>query len=171
MRRQKGFSLAEVALGVTIVAALSGLVAGAASMAQFKARGADHIGLAKELLAAADQYMQDRSGFDYCKNPDNLQRYLKWSNAATPQYSFAWGRWFGGIGRVGAANNAYPAGFSNTDFPLSAGITRGQILYFYKSNNSDEQFLAWDGTKELKYKFYAVQVYDQNGYPMFTGGR
>lgn len=172
MRKQRGFSLSEVAMGVAIVTALSGLVAGTAAMVQTQSRGAAHIERAKQLLAAADQYMMERGGFDYCKNPDNLQVYLKWGAGATPQYTYEWGRGTsGGIGRVATANASYPAGFANTDFPITNWISKGQILYFYKNNNTDNYFYVWDGRKQVTYNYYAVQVYDSKGYPMFTGGR
>lgn len=173
MRRRSGFSLAEVALGVAIVTALSGMVAAASHQVSKQTKINHLIDKAQEVLAAADRYMMDRGGFDYSMDPGLFHmRYLFWgtnpaaTNPYQPLFYNGWVTSWGGAATT--ADGGYPNGFSNGQYPSAS---KGFIKYFYKGNRTWNTMLAYDGRTGVTYDYYAVQVTDDRGYPVFTAGR
>lgn len=175
-----GFSLVELSFVIVIILILSVLIAGGGSYLSIQAEGHKLSERARELVAALRAYegANTNSGFPYPQPPLNdnpalaaaLAPFLSSQSSATDYYDNPYS--INGQARVAPVPTSaasYPPNFGLANYPLTTNF--GRTYYFYKSGAANGASInVWSGTTTRNYLYYAVQVIDHKGYPLFTDG-
>lgn len=188
MRRQRGFSLAEISMGVGIVVGLTTLGISAASYVQTKAKFQQLAEDARAMHNAISAYYSDASRFNTSEPTPPawgaigplIGRYY------TPPVVTADPEYFNPVSNAvdtptkvthddGTVTvSAYPTGYASGNYPLASGMY-GKIIYFWFYSNDGQAtpyvMQIWDGVKQNNFRGWAVQAIDDKGYPLITLGR
>lgn len=185
MRARYGFSLAEVAMGVSIAIAMSSVVAVASNYTMKKAKETEFREVVKDYVQATEQYMtrmsqtagadqvpQSHAGIaifeQFRANPrigggyegrfTNLYTQDSW---AVPFYH----------NTSADADGAIATNFAQANYPKAIPLYKGAILYVYRWPRTKTSFQVWDGAQYKRFQYYAYQGIDESGYPVVTMGR
>lgn len=171
--RQRGLSIAEVAMAIGVSVAVSATVAttGVHLMKQNKFQKV--VERAKDIHQAIERYYQDGNGMTWVKtfaNTTNFENALKpylsdqaaltgYTNPVTGVLSYPFQD-----GMLNGQTYAYPGVYPMTGM-------KGQIYYFWMNQNAPGTFTIWDGSANKSFTMWALQAIDDNGFPLVTLGR
>lgn len=193
--RQRGFTLAEVGLAVSIVALMTGITLGAANVVRENGAAEEMRNLARTVQVAVEEF-RGMYGYTVRYSGDETSSWQSvwwWTfmdNTQTnnaSEYLFTnpyTGASEGGWQVRNSADGGYPVGsvtgvtYSSAAYPLTnvgGNSLIGRILYLPKGDGSAAQrawatVRVWNGVTDVYFREYAIQAIDSKGYPVCTIG-
>lgn len=178
---RRGFSLAEVSIGVSIAVALSAVAAGAGSFTMKKAKEHELREIVKDYVNATEQFLsatQQRAGADPIPQAHvgvtSFERFRAKPNLASAGYytnpytlvttAAPWQ-----YNTAADADGAIATSFAQANYPKVG--TKGVLLYCYRWPRTKTSFQVWDGGKYVRFQYFMYQAIDERGYPVATMGR
>lgn len=177
MTHQRGFSLAEIGMAVTILITVGSAVAATSSVVLERAKEQELIERLKDLYQAGEKSLavqaeggtMDRyTGFVdsspymafrptggtwdwYVKNPYTLtDDFVLVDNCTT--------------------SNGYCDTYPNTAYGAALAPLKGRVIFFV-ADDAVQAFKVWNGVADVYFRAFAFQAIDKNGNPLVTMGR
>lgn len=191
MKRQRGYSLAEIGMSIGIATVLAAIGAGAGLKVSNDSKSSQVIMHAEDLAQAVDRFMAQDSVLlaptvaAQGNSADLNSKVGPFAKQGDTNYSDPWNS--AGYNPAGYFSTAttnwvcdaaakYANGYDSTKYPMDglAGKpdNRGKVIYLYKGSAAfREGFCVWNGQVSYRLEWYAVQAIDNRGYPAITLGK